>query len=73
MPLWITAAQPSVLEKSIYFENGEVAGYWATSEKNLPTWYGKTMPSPYTLLWSFSPFVAHWCMSLLLASAALTG
>ena len=23
MPLWITAAQPSVLEKSIYFDNGE--------------------------------------------------
>ena len=24
MPLWITAAQPSVLEKTIYFDNGEV-------------------------------------------------
>ena len=23
MPLWITAAQPSVLEKTIYFDNGE--------------------------------------------------
>lgn len=23
MPIWITAAQPSVLEKSIFFDNGE--------------------------------------------------
>lgn len=25
MPIWITAAQPSVLEKSIFFDNGESA------------------------------------------------
>lgn len=25
MPLWITAAQPSVLEDSSYFDNGKVA------------------------------------------------
>lgn len=24
MPLWITAAQPSVLEKTIYFDNGNI-------------------------------------------------
>ena len=24
MPIWISAAQPSVLEKSIYFDNGEI-------------------------------------------------
>lgn len=25
MPLWITAAQPSVVEKTMYFDNGKIA------------------------------------------------
>ncbi|CAB1097719.1 unnamed protein product [Ectocarpus sp. CCAP 1310/34] len=38
MPLWITAAQPSVLEKSVYFENGEGAGHPAFPRSKMPTW-----------------------------------